>query len=479
MINLTYNPFNKDLRELSAIDLLILKDTAEGWFVEYKSQALPPKTVAKSIAAFANHYGGWILYGIESTRDGTNKADKFPGIDAAEVNRFIEQLRNASKDCVNPSVYYEHKVLNGPCSEIGLDDQKCIVVVAVPSGPDAPYVHIDGRVYRRIADASDPKMETDRFVLDNLWQCRREARERLNALLSQRYSPQWANQEVSYLDLFFLPDPLGVSHPLSEITFDEFVQVMSDKTTLGITNVFDNFFPMADGVIGRDVNINAPDGPITTWRHFFNGSSIVSMPLSTCDIGAVKPQRWLSGYKHENDMLKLLSDGNYTRGVMLDLNQLMLVLLGCARRQRQLMKIGNVAAPLYIKAALHNVQYRIPFLDTGKYIEIVSQHGLPVIQYGDTFAPADTTFESLILMPNSAIRIEPSEEEPSRQIETITSWQAEDIAEIAVRILNALGLPHRVISDDLNAGNEDSWWPAAERAKVVNMERNHRMYDPR
>jgi hypothetical protein len=62
MINLTYNPFSKDLHELSASDLLILKDTAEGWFIEYKGQALPPKTVAKSLAAFANHYGGWIFY---------------------------------------------------------------------------------------------------------------------------------------------------------------------------------------------------------------------------------------------------------------------------------------------------------------------------------------------------------------------------------------------------------------------------------
>jgi len=281
MINLSYNPFNKDLHELSPVDMLILKDTAEGWFIEYKSQALPPKTIAKSLAAFANHYGGWIFYGVESARDGTNKAEKYPGLDDTEAIRFIEQLRNASKDCVNPPVYYEHRVLSGPCAEIGLDDQKCIVVVAVPSGPDAPYVHSEGKIYRRVADSSDPKMETDRFVLDNLWQRRHEARERLNTLLSQRYLLQWPDREVSYLDLFFLSDPVGVSRPQSKIKFDEFAQVMSDKTTQGITIVLDNFFPMADGVIGRDINFNAPDGPTTTWRHFLNGSSIVSVPLSS------------------------------------------------------------------------------------------------------------------------------------------------------------------------------------------------------
>lgn len=160
--NISFNPFNRDLEELEPSDLAVLREKAEGWFIEYKSEVVSVKKIAKSLAAFANHYGGWIFYGIKEADDGSHLAGSFPGLDRQEVSSLIESIRNAAKDVVSPSPYYDHKILDGPCSEIGLPDEKSIVVVAVPSGPDTLYIHSDGRIYRRIADSSDPKPETDR-----------------------------------------------------------------------------------------------------------------------------------------------------------------------------------------------------------------------------------------------------------------------------------------------------------------------------
>lgn len=41
-------------------------------------------------------------------------------------------------------------------------------MVHIPWGADAPSVHREGRIYRRVGDGSEPKAENDRFVLDQL-----------------------------------------------------------------------------------------------------------------------------------------------------------------------------------------------------------------------------------------------------------------------------------------------------------------------
>jgi len=51
---MAYNPFDKPINDLTAkdLDVLIQKDVAEGYWVEYKSEFQPSKKIAKSIASF-------------------------------------------------------------------------------------------------------------------------------------------------------------------------------------------------------------------------------------------------------------------------------------------------------------------------------------------------------------------------------------------------------------------------------------------
>ena len=77
---ISYNPFKKEIQDLQATDLAVLLEVAEGWFIEYKQGEVPPANIAKSLSAFANHYGGWVFYGIEEAADGSHQAGAFPGI---------------------------------------------------------------------------------------------------------------------------------------------------------------------------------------------------------------------------------------------------------------------------------------------------------------------------------------------------------------------------------------------------------------
>lgn len=457
MIGIPYNPFNRPFEDLEPIDLAVLREVAEGWYTEYKSMKPTTKKIAKSLAAFANHYGGWVFYGVKQTDDGTNKAESFPGLDEQEVSLLVEGARNAAKDAISPSPYYDHRILKGPCNEIGLPHGRAIVVIAVPAGPNTPYIHCDGKIYRRVADSSDPKPETDRFTLDQLWQRGQRARDRVTTFLEREPILSEGESEASFIDLFLLPDPLGASGQRSKLTFDEFVKLMTDQDTPDIRFTCDNLYTMPDGFVGRQIGANDPYRLHLAWQHFSSGFSIVTLPLSSAVIDVLGADGWLRGYKHEEVILGMIKAGHHTDSYMVDVNQLILFVLCVFGRQRQLMEAGNIRGPFYAKAALHNMWRRIPFLDTAAFIRFVDMHGFPVIQFNDEFAPPGKTYDSLRLIPD--------EETPG-----VGSQQIRDALHLTADIFRALGLPAGMVVgvDD----KEDHWLSATKRAQDVNLRRS-------
>ena len=148
-----YTPFEKALKDVKPAELETLRSVAEGWYVEYKSRPLSTKALAKSLSSFANQYGGWIVFGVEEDTD-TLKAKAFPGINSSLVSQLLQLLKEASRGSLNPDVFYETRVFEGPIDEVGLTQDHSIVVVRIPPGADTPYIHSDGRIYRRIADST-------------------------------------------------------------------------------------------------------------------------------------------------------------------------------------------------------------------------------------------------------------------------------------------------------------------------------------
>ncbi len=233
MLGNTYNPFDVEIDDLKTEHLSILRNTAEGWYVEYKRETVSARSIAKSISSFANHYGGWLFYGIDEAEDGSNTAGSFPGLAVDDRNGFIDNIRNAVKDSIQPSPYYEYKILSGPCDSIGLPDDRVIIAVAIPTGSNAPYIHRDGRIYMRIADSSDPGVEKDRFILDQLWQRGQQAHQKLDKFLLSKPILSHGETNSTYLELFLLVDPLGSTNKVTDLSFDQFTDLMSDTSSSG------------------------------------------------------------------------------------------------------------------------------------------------------------------------------------------------------------------------------------------------------
>jgi len=179
-----FTPFSKDLSEITESDLLGLRDVHEGWYVEYKSQLPPPRTLAKSLSSFANQHGGWLFVGVEENRK-DNRAGKFPGIKNERLPQVRESVRNAAKDLVRPHVEYRERTFAGPMDKIGLDSENFVYAAYIPEGPDTPYIHNDGRIYIRVGDSSSPTPATDRATFDFLSRRGEEKRSYLKALIDK------------------------------------------------------------------------------------------------------------------------------------------------------------------------------------------------------------------------------------------------------------------------------------------------------
>jgi len=408
-----YNPFSSDLEDLSAAELGILKDVAEGWYVEYKSDVLSAKKVAKLLASFANHYGGWIFYGVAEAKDGSQTAGSFPGLEQGQVGLLVQRLRDASRNTVTPPPYYDYRIIKGP-----------------------PYIHSDGRIYRRVADSSDPSPETDRFTLDHLWQRGQRERTKLASFLKQQPILSEAESELSYVDVFLLSDPFGVASERTVLPFDTFAKLMKSQTA---SMPCDNVFTMSEGYVARQVMRNDPYYLSFTWRYFFGGASIVSIPFSSTTLDQVSNQGWLNGYAQEEAFLNLIKDSSNHTSHLLDINQLFTAVAAVVAQQRRLMETTKTSDQLYSKAVLHNVWRRVPFLDTESYIEFVKSNGFPVLQCSDEFAPPGTSYESLSQLTPRQVNgeLEPNTKQLAEQYM--------DALPLFAAIVVAVGLPPEMV----------------------------------
>src|SRR5690348_14200117 len=63
-----FNPLAKPFDSIDLRDIERLRNVPEGWYVEYKSQPILARDAAKSLAAFANHFGGWLIFGVQAAQ---------------------------------------------------------------------------------------------------------------------------------------------------------------------------------------------------------------------------------------------------------------------------------------------------------------------------------------------------------------------------------------------------------------------------
>ena len=426
-----YTPFEKELADISPDDLATLRDVHEGWYVEYKSQVINNRGLAKSLSSFANQYGGWLFLGVSEDCN-SNTAHSFPGIPANEVNGARESLRNATKDLLHPQVFFDIREFAGPIQSIGLPPDRSIIVVRIPEGPNPPYVHNDGRIYRRIGDSSDPKPVTDRSTFDLLYRRGERARSLLARRIQRSPVVSQGEENQSFVHFSILSDPYESLGHWYEKGLSDFSEIMTGKS-LPLNNIFST----SEGFIARQVLNNHPYNRIFTWEFSRTCHSFVTLPIPILPIDEL--EHGSNTYSQGNTFASRIAQRGLESARILDLN---IVLDACGviiRRHRRLVGQANVKGPFYMKARLENVWRTIPFLDLPEYLAHISEFDFPIIQQTDIITPAGTTLDTFVLSP--AIDEVPSESEPI---------EFEGPILMSMAILQALGISGDILMRSTN-----------------------------
>jgi hypothetical protein len=374
------------MRDLRGEDLAVLRDVCEGWYVDYKVQCLPAQHLAKHMSAFANQFGGWLFLGIDED-SAKQTAGAFPGIALDDLVAAQSALRIAASAHTSPDLFFSYVVIEGPVPDIGLAEDRAIVVVHVPAGPNPPYIHRTGRIYRRVGDSSEPKPETDRAVLDQLTGRARRSEEALTDFLGE--IPVLSKGEVpqprSYT--YFLSDPYFAG-PENDVGLSEFAAVMQAKEASFFSVSFDNIQPTADGFVARHVADNNPQTEVLTFRWWHNGNARISLPFGS----ALSPR----SERAQNFARECVAKGYTDPDRFVDITPLLPVLVSSMNKFLRLREMGRFSGEIYQKSYFRGFWRRVPFLDDQAFIDNTRCYGIPAIQDDCFFAPQGSARASFV-----------------------------------------------------------------------------------
>lgn len=394
-----YSPFNKAIRDTEIGDLSALKQAAEGWYIEYKREVPNASSIAKSLSAFANTYGGWLFIGVEEESKENPVAGAFPGISRAEVDAALQRMRKSAADLINPTPYFETKVMWGPAQELRLLEDRCIICAWVPQSINAPHVHKSGVIYRRVSDASEPRAESDRFVLDQLWRRAEDAKRRHKEWHDR--DPEFSEQEKlrPYVRVMLVSDRWGDRDVWIEAEDDEIRPLLGASG--GVSSIpFDTIYTSAEGLIGRQLVGNDPHNLVLTWRlrHNLQSDVIIPLPLYQCDnLTALTTE--LLGYHHAEQFVRVLSKYPVSKLRVVDLNFMFNILIGVAEIQERLCKLAGWSDSYYVKVKVLNAWRTVPFIDATPVLDGFEKNGPPMCLDTVASSPRGTDPENYVEVP--------------------------------------------------------------------------------
>lgn len=216
-----YNPFGIPFADVKADNLEILKNVAEGWFVEYKKEGQNGNKIAKSVSSFSNSYGGIYFLGIEANKN--NKAENIIGV-SDSPDRIRDSLRN---NC-NPFPIFDTYTIK-------LSDGNNVIMVVIPEGENPPYIHIDGRIYRRLGASSDPISENDRHTIDMLYNKSRKYLDEIEEFRNSELT-YCKGDEVPHLEVYINVKPFRsyrIYDLFQEEEREKLLKLFNDKTVIG------------------------------------------------------------------------------------------------------------------------------------------------------------------------------------------------------------------------------------------------------
>lgn len=400
MLKYSYYPFKNDLENVDESDLILLKNVSEGWYIEYKSQGLKIPDFAKHLAAFANQYGGWLIIGISESNDGNRTAEDFKGIPNSEIDRVSRDIREASAAHISPEVLYEEKIVQGPIENIGLNADFSILIIGIPMSNNTPHIHSSGRIYRRLADQSKPKEETDRYILDELWKRGKTHQDEIIRFFRNIPELPEVQQSTPWVHIYFKPAE-GQPGPKKKLTFNDFSKIIRNKNheVDGMHAPMQAIYTTVGGYIARQTSKNNPNLALLTFRWWNDGRARLDIPLNQYDLDSFSENK--ERYKYSAQYCNLARELGYEDTKVVDYSILLLAAACLTNVYIHMLEHIEDDRDTYSCFTVRNVFHTSPYIDTISFINRLKNNSIPLTHERSISRPFSPTESNMFFHKKS------------------------------------------------------------------------------
>lgn len=382
------NPFNKNIEEIEFEDLktLINNQIKEGFYIEYKSDFQLPKEIAKSIASFANTYGGWYFIGIEDEKT-TNIAKDLKGFNINQNKQPLEKIRNIARDYIHPLPYFKTNLIK-------VKEDNFILVVFIPESFETPHILINGVVYRRNGEESSPIHESDRYTLDKLYQKSINFENRISTFYNDPFGRTCKEFELPYIKLYLIPDifeDISIENFYNSEYLDDIMSLVNQKELLVEGNKdfryplnFQNVTRSTNSIILRDIS-NGIGFMNYTFEFFDNGVAKIKIPISCSS-----RSNSLSQNEIGNKYLKKLCDkiGDDLKFYKLvDVCHLLFTIKYAIQKYYRFLNRINYKSKIFVGIELENIYRLIPYIESDIYLNYIEKYHIPICMYKNKEIP--------------------------------------------------------------------------------------------
>lgn len=395
-----YSPFDKSFDDLRVSDLEVLEGVHEGWYVEYKSEMVNSSAMAKAISAFANTYGGWLFIGIREKSKDDNVAGEFMGLPSDEKDQIRQKIRSALAANVQPTPYYDIRFLDGPLKAIGLPKDKSILVIHTPSGSQAPHVHKDGRIYKRVSDSSEPKPETDPHLLSQIWKRREKSDAIIEGWIDDHPEFSEGESESPYLRVLLTPDDWGQSQVNLHADMNEVRTVLGGSIEDGYHMPLETIHLTGKGYVGRQTGGNNPYNYGVTFQtdSYLNAEFVIPFRFHRLN-NTDALWAYLQEYNYTDSYVDTLTKGRHETINIIDLNYIYAGLIAMITKYRKLQRLAGKETSFYAKVILLNGWRFHPFIDDADCIKQFEKFGVPMIMSNEVISPSGKKAGTFLEIP--------------------------------------------------------------------------------
>lgn len=419
-----YNPFNKELNDLTEadLDLLISNKVAEGWFIEYKSripvekEELDRLKIAKSISALANTKGGWIFWGVECTG---NFPTLISGVDISTSRNFHDSLSQLIASNIDPKPIYHFK-------EVSLVNGLVVFIILVEESPLPPYLTSQGVIYQR--ENSECKPIRDRYILEKLNERAADYISSIESFSEFNLGETKGQSESSqsFLELYLFPKPFN-SFQFRGFYESDFFRTVAAKfyqsvdfkfSTLDdmipMNLSFDSIYNSGHSLIARVLKGKNLIRKGTTAELFKNGNLKCCIPLTTFN-GKTIPEHYehspvtqyllnkfspfetvdeflpLPGFRGmESSQVTRRSDSDFMSFVdFIDGFDVIMVVTIIIEKYRSILKDSgfDMTTDVGLRIRVTNTFRKFLFFDSADYLEKIKLFNIPVNPKNDIEMP--------------------------------------------------------------------------------------------